>query len=240
MRVERAPSTSFSTGLLQVNLAPGTTSYSDTSVAGSTTYYYRVFAYNSAGDSPASNTASVTTPAAAIDAAALYSANCQSCHGANRQGGSTSALTVAALSGRTTAQVTNTITNGTGGMPAYSSTLNSAQISALAAWLKGTTTTTPAAPTSLTATAISAGQVNLSWADNASNETGFRISRATNSTFTSNPATVTVAAGATTYSDTAVTGRTTYYYRIVAYNSAGNSANFNTVSVTTPRATGGG
>jgi len=39
----------------------------------------------------------------------------------------------------------------------------------------------PTAPSSLTATAASTSQINLAWADNSSNETGFKIERKTGS-----------------------------------------------------------
>ena len=47
------------------NVGPSAASFSDTSVAASTTYYYRVRATSAAGDSGYSNTATATTPAAA-------------------------------------------------------------------------------------------------------------------------------------------------------------------------------
>src|SRR4029453_18764860 len=37
---------------------------------------------------------------------------------------------------------------------------------------------TPAAPTNLTATALSSSQINLSWTDHSNNETGFKVERA--------------------------------------------------------------
>jgi hypothetical protein len=40
--------------------------------------------------------------------------------------------------------------------------------------------TAPAAPSNLTATATSASQIQLSWVDNAANETGYRVERSTN------------------------------------------------------------
>src|SRR6185312_348466 len=39
------------------------------------------------------------------------------------------------------------------------------------------TQTVPAAPSNLTATAVSTSQINLSWSDNSNNETGFKIER---------------------------------------------------------------
>ena len=40
----------------------------------------------------------------------------------------------------------------------------------------------PAAPTDLSAAAVSISQINLTWGDNASNETGFRIERSPDGT----------------------------------------------------------
>jgi hypothetical protein len=95
------------------------------------------------------------------------------------------------------------------------------------------TVSAPAAPSGLTATAASASQINLAWTNNANNQTGFQIDQATNSGFTQNLTTATVAANATSYSATGLSASTTYYYRVRAINSAGDSANSNTASATT-------
>jgi uncharacterized repeat protein (TIGR02543 family) len=63
--VQRATSTNGTWTQVGTVAAP-TTSYSDMGLPYSTTYYYRVFAYNSAGDSPYSSVASYTTPAAPV------------------------------------------------------------------------------------------------------------------------------------------------------------------------------
>jgi len=103
---------------------------------------------------------------------------------------------------------------------------NSTQVSA-------TPQALPAAPTSLTATPVSRSQINLTWADNSSNETGFKIERSTNNrTFTQ---IATVGANATSYSNTGLSRSTTYYYRVRATNTAGNSGYSNTDSAKTPR-----
>ena len=96
----------------------------------------------------------------------------------------------------------------------------------------------PAAPSSLAATAavVSGNQdtVTLTWTDNANNETGFQLQRDTVSTFATNPQTFTIAANATTVTQTGINRGATYYYRIRAVNLGGGSAWSNTVTVVTP------
>jgi hypothetical protein len=90
-----------------------------------------------------------------------------------------------------------------------------------------------AAPSTLTATAATGTQINLTWTNNATNQTGFHIDRANDSAFTLNLVTQTAAASATTFSDSGLTPGTTYFYRVRAFNSTGDSANSNTASATT-------
>jgi fibronectin type 3 domain-containing protein len=80
----------------------------------------------------------------------------------------------------------------------------------------------PAAPTNLAVAVVSSTQLNLSWTDNSTNETGFRIERSLNGSSFSEIATV--GANVRTYSSTGLTPNTVYYYRVRAYNAAGNSA----------------
>lgn len=94
--------------------------------------------------------------------------------------------------------------------------------------------TTPSAPSNLNGSALSCSQINLSWADNANNETGFSLQRSTNnSTWT----TISLGANTTSYQATGLSATTTYYFRINATNSCGSSANSNTVTITTPNCT---
>ena len=94
--------------------------------------------------------------------------------------------------------------------------------------------TLPAAPTALTATAISRSRIDLAWTDNASNETGFRIERARNGGAFSLIATT--AANGTGYSDTSgLQPNKSYSYRVLAFNAAGSSGWSNTASATTPK-----
>ena len=90
----------------------------------------------------------------------------------------------------------------------------------------------PIAPSNLRATAVSRGQVNLSWTDNSDNEAGFKIGRSINGVdFKPLPL---VSANVTSYRDMTVEGSTKYYYRVRAYNNFGYSARSNVASLTTP------
>jgi Papain family cysteine protease/Fibronectin type III domain len=90
----------------------------------------------------------------------------------------------------------------------------------------------PNAPTGLTATAVSQHQINLSWTDNATNESGFKIE---GSPFSPGSWTqiATVGANVTTYPNTGLASGTTYYYRVRAWNAAGDSAYSNEAHATT-------
>src|SRR5262249_37962148 len=91
----------------------------------------------------------------------------------------------------------------------------------------------PAAPSNLSGAAVSASQINLSWADNSANESGFVVERATNSTFTAGLTTANVGANVTSYSATGLAAGTTYWFRVRATNAGGASANSNVASATT-------
>ena len=92
----------------------------------------------------------------------------------------------------------------------------------------------PAAPGDLVANAVSATQVNLTWADNANNETGFRVERCTGAACTNFAQLVQLAANVTTYADTTAVAGTTYRYRVLSFNLGGNSQPTAPAAVTTP------
>ncbi len=68
--------------------------------------------------------------AAVIDAAAIFSARCSSCHGTDRQGVNGPPLLPANLTKDASSYV-NTITNGSGPMPSWGSRLSADEINAL-------------------------------------------------------------------------------------------------------------
>jgi uncharacterized protein (TIGR02145 family) len=94
------------------------------------------------------------------------------------------------------------------------------------------TTVVPLPPTGLTGNVVSTTQINLTWTDNSTNETGFKIERKTGS---ANYAVVgTVNQDVLTFSDTGLTPSTTYTYRVYAFNAVGNSLTYtNEVTLTT-------
>ncbi|HEX8089679.1 MAG TPA: NBR1-Ig-like domain-containing protein [Blastocatellia bacterium] len=95
----------------------------------------------------------------------------------------------------------------------------------------------PAAPGGLSASVASSSAINLNWVDNSNNEDGFRLERKTGVSGVYAPV-ATPGAGQVSYSDSGLSASTTYYYRIKAYNSAGESAYSDESSATTsPAAT---
>ena len=94
--------------------------------------------------------------------------------------------------------------------------------------------TAPTAPSDLVATAVSGTRVNLAWVDRSSDETGFRVLRCVGAKCTPLTVLVSLAAGVTSFADLSVQPRTSYRYRIQAFNSAG-VGNSTIVKVTTRR-----
>ena len=91
--------------------------------------------------------------------------------------------------------------------------------------------TVPSAPINLAASIVSASEIDLAWTNTANNQTGFEIDRSTDGTHFS--AAGVVGAGASTFADTGLAAGQTYWYRVLATNSVGNSAPSNTVIATT-------
>ena len=80
----------------------------------------------------------------------------------------------------------------------------------------------PNAPSGLSASAQSSGDIALTWADNSSNEQNFQVQRSTGAAF------VTIAnlpANSTSYTDsfTNLTAGTAYTYQVIAMNAIGNA-----------------
>ena len=100
-------------------------------------------------------------------------------------------------------------------------------------------TAAPNAASMLTAVvhATATNRVDLTWTDNASNETGFSIQRRPAATAGAFIETATVVPNVRSYSDYGITPGSAYDYQVVAYNQAGNSAPSNGAAVNTVPAT---
>ena len=83
--------------------------------------------------------------------------------------------------------------------------------------------------------AVSGSQISLSWNDNSSSESGFKIERSTDNFITATE--IVVAANVTNYSDTGLHAGTTCSYRVRAYTATVASDYSNTATATTPSAT---
>lgn len=90
----------------------------------------------------------------------------------------------------------------------------------------------PAAPSGLSALALTNASIKLTWTDNSSNETKFHIELSPdNNTWVE---IATVNSNIITYTNTGLTPVTTYYYRVRAKNAYGYSSYSNVASAITP------
>jgi peptidyl-Asp metalloendopeptidase len=117
------------------------------------------------------------------------------------------------------------------GSAATNNALSMTNTKAIVAAFRSAAVTLPGAPGSLSAVALSSSQIALTWLDNSSNETGFRLERSADGTNWSEFAVV--GSNATSFTDTGLTGATSYQYRARAFNSAGNSSYSNIGTATT-------
>ncbi len=247
--------TSGTVTTLVTTLGAGTTTYTNTSLTAATTYYYKVTAYNSAGESVASNidnattgTPPVTPPVAPSNlvatAASSTSINLTWSDNSNDEAG------FRVYRGTTSGTVTTLVTTLGAGTTTYTNTsltalttyyykvtsYNSAGESVASNIANATTgtppVTPPVAPSNLVATAASSTSINLTWSDNSNDESGFRVYRGTTSGTVTTLVT-TLGAGTTTYTNTSLTAATTYYYKVTTYNSAGESVASNIANATT-------
>lgn len=89
----------------------------------------------------------------------------------------------------------------------------------------------PAAPTALAGLATAGSEIQLSWEDNASNESGFEIERSSNGIDFLKIGTI--PANRTSFAATGLLVNTTYQFRVRAINTYGNSAYSNTIVMAT-------
>ncbi len=88
-------------------------------------------------------------------------------------------------------------------------------------WTPPVNVATPSSPSALSGSATTPRTASLNWIDNSANETGFKVQESTDGWSFYEVATV--AANATSYTRTGINGNADYWYRIIAFNNAGNS-----------------
>jgi titin len=222
----------------------GVTSYSNAGLTAGTIYYYRVRSYDAVGDSDYSNEASATTlppPPSAPTLKSPASASTVPNLTPKLEWNASSGAVSYGVQVATSSSFTTLLVNETGIADLYydiaSGTLNwdttyywrlnaRDSFSSTSTWsaywyFKTAVGPPPNAPSNLVATPISSSRIDLSWQDNSSDETGFKIERKTGSGSYSQIANV--GAGVTSYSNSGLSTSTTYYYRVRAYNAVGNS-----------------
>jgi hypothetical protein len=240
------------------DVANTTTTYLSTGLTSSTLYFFRVVAVSGSTPSPYSNIASTTTlgvpPAPTALTATAASATSINLAWTNKATNATAVLVERSPNNTTFTQIASlaaaVATYADTGLTAnttYSYRVRTQNASGFSAYSATASTTTsgstsgiPTAPTALTATPASTTSINLAWTNTATNATAVLVQQSTNGTTFTQIASL--AATATTYTATGLTSGTTYSFRVSAQNSAGTSANSNTVAITAgvPTAPSGG
>jgi len=223
--------------------------YSDEGLASLTTYYYRVRAFNDAGESNYSNVVSASTQQPAPQAPSGLTVNPVSAsslaldwddNSANetgfiverRSGSSGSFSRIDSLGADTSEYTDSGLQAGSlyqyricaynpGGESGYSNTAGGSTLEII-----------PQPPINLSATTQSAFSISLVWSDESNNESGFKIER---SSVFAGPYSIIYTTGPNVqyYMNFGLVPSTEYFYRVTAYNSAGQSGYTNIDSSTT-------
>jgi Fibronectin type III domain len=238
-KVERSPTP---TGPWTSISVTNSMTYVDTGLSNATIYYYRLRAYNSTGYSLYSNEAngetSVTTLALAdttppsipsgVIATAISTSQVSVSWNASTDSGGSGLAGYQVYRNGTLVTTTTATSYGDSGLSAatsYCYTIvaddnagnNSSTSPATCATTLSPASTPPAAPSNLAAMVVTPTSITIDWQNNADNELGFQIQRATSS---GGPWSVagTVGTGVTSYTDTGLDPSTTYYYEVAAFN----------------------
>jgi hypothetical protein len=238
---------------LVTTTAANATSFSDTGLTSSTTYYYRIRAKNGGANSAYTSEVSETTPSAAPTSPTAPSTSSVTAtsitvnwtdNSSNETGFEVERSTT---SGSGFSLVTTTSANAT----SFSDTgltseiqyyyrvraVNGAVASSYTSQVNATTlpATPPSVPTDLSATAASPTSIVIEWTDVSTNETGFEVERSTTPSSGYSLITTTTP-NATSHLDNSLTPNTLYYYRARSKNAAGTSSYTSITSATTPLA----
>ncbi len=249
--IQRATVSNFS-GYTTFTVGANVTTYTD--AAPNRDYYYRVRATNAAGASVWSNTgliladptiqsatASVAPPMAItltwIDESALESGfTIQRSVSPTFANFRTVTAPAAAGAGSTVNFVDRTALSQN---TPYYYRVQATNATAVSRWSNTAALTTPgrpASPTALTFVSATTASISMSWTDNASNEAGFYVQRATAGA-TGPWTNITLPAGlpadTAVYTATRLTTKRNYWFRVWAFNGYGASTYSNVLAVTT-------
>ena len=247
-RIERCQGLTCSDFLEIATVGANATSYQNSSLAAGTSYSYRVRAYTAAGTSDYSasdysNTATAVPPlppVGALTATAVSGSQINLAWQDNisnedgfrieRCAGAACATfaEIATLGPNVTAYANTGLTAGTGysyRVRAYNAAGNSGY---------SNVAVVPVAPTSLTATpAVSGTEIDLAWADNATDEDGYWIEYCAGVACTAFSQIAMVGPNVTAYQSSSLTGGTSYSYRVRAVTATGTSVYSNTATAAT-------
>ena len=95
----------------------------------------------------------------------------------------------------------------------------------------------PAAPTNLTATAVSSSRIDLAWTDTSSNEANFHVDRCQGSDCSDFVQIAELSAGTISYADTGLSPSTAYTYRVRATNVTASTASSTAAASTLAQST---
>lgn len=254
-RLERATSSNFGTGLKTIVLPADATSFSDTTVAAETTYYYRLQAVNNVGSSAFSNTSIATTPVSVIPVApSMLVAVSRARDQISFSWRDNSSIEIRFLIERSRdadfATIDGTRTTGANetsfwdwGLSAgttYYYRVRAESAAFVSPWSNvASATTSGTAPSGLNPPSALEGQsrgrtqISLGWEDNSALETGFRIERSTTEDFSADVFLREAPANATLFWDWGLSAGTTYYYRVSAIGATSVSTASNVVSIRT-------
>jgi titin len=232
------------------NVSSTSSSYQDTGLASSKTYYYEVEATNAAGASSpaqANATTQMSPPAPVSGLQAVPASSSQiNLTWADANGDETGFNILRSTDGKNFTflmTVAGNINNYQDGnlsagtnyfyeIQAINAAGASAPIVASAVTFTNSTSGSTTAPVYLSAVGESPSEIDLLWVDNATDATSYVIQRSTdgqtNWTTIANPA-----AGMNVYYDTSLPAATTFYYRVMASGPTGLSAPTNVASGTT-------
>jgi len=218
-------------------LPANTQGYADTAASANTAYLYRVRACSADGNSPWSNELTVSTAAtpAAPDSlvAVAVSPTQVNLTWADKSDNESTfrierKIDTGAFQTLTVLSQNATSYNDIGLTPQklYTYRVCAANPGGSSAWSNEASAYTynpPAAPSGLTATAMSSSRIDLAWTDNADTESSFKIERRAGAAAFALIATV--GTDVKSYSDqTGLAAGTTYTYRVCAANTGGDSA----------------